>query len=368
MAKKVTFTFGRFNPITTGHSKLIKKVMDHAGSIGSEHRIYASKSQDNIKNPLSYKEKLSYMKSLFPGANIHDDPKAHTAFHIAKNLSDEGYDDVTMVVGSDRVQEFRNSIGKYVKDRNAPDFDPNKHYGFKKFNVVSAGDRDPEAEGVEGMSASKMREYARNGDFEGFAKGVPTKNAQLSKKIYNSVRKNMNLTEEINHKEFSPHLDSFVDFASDHLGLDSLPSIRFKGDQDTYNSFAAYSPSANEISISTKGRHPMDIFRSLAHELVHHKQNLEGRIKNVEKEGSTGSDIENEANSEAGIIMRHFAQQNPEHFKMEPLSEETLQEGVNDPSIFKVVFLVQVRIIYSNKLLLVTDLLKSTPMWHLSFL
>jgi predicted ABC-type ATPase len=339
MTKKVTFTFGRFNPPTVGHAKLIKKVIDQSKSTGSEHRIYASKSQDNIKNPIPYKEKIGHLKSLFPGVNIHDDPKAHTAFHIAKNLSDEGYEEVTMVVGQDRVEEFRNQIGKYVRDPKSTDFDPQKHYGFKKFNVVSAGDRDPEAEGVEGMSASKMREFARNDDFESFKQGVPTKNAHIARKIYKSIRKNMQLT-EMSRQELAPDLDSFVDFASDHLGLESLPNIRYKDHDDEYASFGGYRPDAKEITITTKNRHPMDVFRTLAHELVHHKQNLEGRIKDVAKEGSTGSEIENEANSLAGIIMRNYAQKNPKAFSMESMTEEVvLQEGIHDPATFKAVFL-----------------------------
>lgn len=125
----------------------------------------------------------------------------------------------------------------------------------------------------------------------------------------------MELNEEITRKELAPMLDSFVSFASDKLGLKSMPTVRYKTDDDAYNSFAAYNPSSNELSISTINRHPMDIFRSVAHELVHHKQNEDGRIgKNIAKEGETGSDIENEANAEAGKIMRWFAKTNPNMF------------------------------------------------------
>lgn len=125
----------------------------------------------------------------------------------------------------------------------------------------------------------------------------------------------MELKEEINRKELAPMLDSFVSFASNKLGLKSMPAVRYKGKDDDYNSFAAYNPSSNELSVSTLNRHPMDIFRSVAHELVHHKQNEDGRIgKDVAKEGETGSDIENEANAEAGKIMRWFAKANPDMF------------------------------------------------------
>ncbi len=123
------------------------------------------------------------------------------------------------------------------------------------------------------------------------------------------------LKEEVTRKELAPMLDSFVSFASDKLGLKSMPTVRYKTNDDDYNSFAAYNPSSNELSICTMNRHPMDIFRSVAHELVHHKQNEDGRLgKDIAKEGETGSDIENEANAEAGKIMRWFAKSNPDMF------------------------------------------------------
>jgi len=131
------------------------------------------------------------------------------------------------------------------------------------------------------------------------------------------------LKEEVTRKELAPMLDSFVSFASDKLGLKSMPKVRYKTDGDNYNSFAAYNPSSNELSVHTMNRHPMDIFRSVAHELVHHKQNEDGRLgKDIEKEGATGSDIENEANSEAGKIMRWFAKANPNMFSKTYVVEE----------------------------------------------
>jgi cytidylate kinase len=132
------------------------------------------------------------------------------------------------------------------------------------------------------------------------------------------------LKEEVTRKELAPMLDSFVSFASDKLGLKSMPKVRYKTDGDNYNSFAAYNPSSNELSVHTMNRHPMDIFRSVAHELVHHKQNEDGKLgKDIEKEGATGSDIENEANSEAGKIMRWFAKANPNMFSKSYVVETT---------------------------------------------
>ena len=133
--------------------------------------------------------------------------------------------------------------------------------------------------------------------------------------LYHAKHYSKNLTEEIQHKEFGHMLDSFVSFAADKLGIATMPKVRYKNSEDDYNSFAAYNPSKHELSVSTKNRHPMDIFRSVAHELVHHKQKEEDRIgKDVAAEGSTGSDIENEANAKAGIIMRQFAKAHPDMF------------------------------------------------------
>jgi hypothetical protein len=131
------------------------------------------------------------------------------------------------------------------------------------------------------------------------------------------------LSEEITHKEFGPMLDSFVSFASKRLGIKSLPTVGYKQDtDDDFSSFGAYRPSEKSIVVATKNRHPMDIFRTVAHELVHHKQNEEGRIKDVAKEGSTGSPIEDEANAQAGVLLRHYAKENPTTFGASSLVEE----------------------------------------------
>ena len=142
----------------------------------------------------------------------------------------------------------------------------------------------------------------------------------------------------MDHKNFGPMLDTFVDYAGKELGIKSLPKIRLSNSGD--RSFGGYNPSNAEIITVTKNRHPMDIFRTVAHELIHHKQNEDGLIgKDIAQEGSTGSDIENEANSRAGVIMRNYAKLNPDHFSLPTVSEAVLTEGVNDPGIFKAVFL-----------------------------
>ena len=130
------------------------------------------------------------------------------------------------------------------------------------------------------------------------------------------------LNENLTHKDFKPMMDGFVKYVSDDLGIKNIPSIRFKDVNDDFASFGGYNPSDKSIVIDTKNRHPMDIFRTLAHELVHAKQDEDGRIKDVSKEGETGSEVENEANAKAGIHMRNFGRANPDMFKQSSLVED----------------------------------------------
>ena len=134
------------------------------------------------------------------------------------------------------------------------------------------------------------------------------------------------LNESIDHKEFGPMVDSFVSFASEKLGIKSLPQIELGGECE--KSFGGYAPGNKSLSIITKNRHPLDIFRTLAHELVHHKQNEDGKLKDIAKAGETGSPIEDEANSMAGRLMRMYGQENPSHFKLPGLTEATFVVGV----------------------------------------
>tara|TARA_E500000305_G_scaffold109589_2_gene115035 strand:+ start:403 stop:2331 length:1929 start_codon:yes stop_codon:yes gene_type:complete len=197
-SKEVVFTFGRFNPPTTGHEKLIKKVI--AQAVGNNFRIYVSKSNDPKRNPLEYKEKVQLMRKMFPkyGRNIVFNNKITNVFDILVDLYDQGFQKVTMVVGSDRVPEFRKLMSKYngVKARHG-------FYNFDTINTVSAGDRDPDAEDVSGMSASKMRAAAAAGDLDSFSKGLP-KGFGDKVGVFNLIRKRMGLKEMTN---FRKHID-----------------------------------------------------------------------------------------------------------------------------------------------------------------
>ena len=195
-SKEVVFTFGRFNPPTVGHGKLITKVA--AEAIGNDYRIYASHSNDAKKNPLEYKEKVKVMRKMFSkhGRNIIEDKNAKTVFHIATSLYNQGFTKIKMVVGSDRISEFKKLLTKYngIKGK----------HGFYSFDdgieIVSAGDRDPDAEGVTGMSASKMREAAAEGDFKSFMLGIP-KGYGKGMTLFNLIRKRMGLKEKTSFRE-----------------------------------------------------------------------------------------------------------------------------------------------------------------------
>ena len=179
----LTFGFGRFNPPTTGHEKLLDTISKTAGE-GGQYRVYPSRSQDAKKNPLDPREKIDYMRKMFPKhANaIVDDENTRTIFDVLKGAHAKGFKTVNVVVGSDRVKEFENLANKYN----------GQLYDFDKINIVSAGERDATAKGVEGMSASKLRKAAMDDDYETFSSGI-SKNIddKSTKKLYNTIQKAM---------------------------------------------------------------------------------------------------------------------------------------------------------------------------------
>ena len=189
----IVFTFGRFNPPTIGHEKLIKKVSQVAGS--NPYQIYPSFTTNPKKDPLPHALKVAYMRKMFKkyAKNIIADKDSKTAINIAVKLYDEGYKNLVMVAGSDRVKEFDTLLGTY----NGVEGKRHGYYKFDSIKVVSAGERDPDAEGVEGMSASKMRSAAVIGDYDSFSTGIPaTLSDADKKKLYRDVRKYMGIREE----------------------------------------------------------------------------------------------------------------------------------------------------------------------------
>lgn len=201
--KTIFFTFGRMNPPTIGHEKLLDKLSRSAGK--NPYRVFLSQSTDPAKNPLNYKDKVKLARKMFPrhARSIMIDTSVKNVFDVASKLYDEGYKNVVMVVGSDRLREFDILLNKYNGKKGKHGF-----YNFAKINVISAGERDPDADGAEGMSASKMRAAAKSGDFAQFAQGLTKAIGNPdAKKIFNQVRSAMGLKEETefrNHVKLSP--------------------------------------------------------------------------------------------------------------------------------------------------------------------
>lgn len=177
-------TFGRMNPVTVGHEKLVNKVLSVAVKAKGTPLVYLSHSEDMKKNPLSYNSKISYAQKAF--GRVIQKSKSRTIIEVAKELSGK-YANLIVVVGSDRVAEFNTLLNKYN----------GKEYKFEVIDVQSAGERDPDADGVEGMSASKMRSAAASEDLKSFKSGLPKKLQRDAQKIMDAVRDGMNLSESL---------------------------------------------------------------------------------------------------------------------------------------------------------------------------
>ena len=184
------FTIGRFNPPTIGHEKVIDSLVKK--SSGNSFYIFPTHSQDSARNPLPHALKIAYMRKMFPKYknNILVD-KARNVFEIANTLYNKGHTSIICVVGSDRVREFETLLNKY----NGVEGKKHGFYKFDSIKVISAGQRDPDAEGVEGMSASKMRDAAKDGNKDLFLQGLP-KGFRDGDKLYRDVRKYMGIREE----------------------------------------------------------------------------------------------------------------------------------------------------------------------------
>ena len=203
--RSVVFTFGRFNPPTTGHMKLIEKIVKVAKQNSADYRIFLSRSQDSKKNPLKLKDKVKYLKLSAPKyKSAIRSEEVINVFDILVNLHEAGYEKVIMVVGSDRVSEFKNILNKYNKRAARHGF-----YEFKEIEVVSAGERDPDADDVSGMSASKLRALASENNFEEFKLGVsPNLSDRDAKGLFDALRSGMQIRESV--KTFSTFLNEGV--------------------------------------------------------------------------------------------------------------------------------------------------------------
>ena len=194
----LTVAFGRFNPPTTGHEKLLDNVA--TSSDDGDYIIVPSRSQDKKKNPLDADTKVGVMRAMFPNHSekIVNDPGNRTIFDVLKKAHNDGYAGVRIVGGADRQKEFDKLVNNYN----------GLHYDFDKVEVRSAGDRDPDAEDITGMSASKQRKYAADNDFKGFLQCVPTAmNKDMAKQLFSNIRRGMKIEEGWNLWEIAPKFD-----------------------------------------------------------------------------------------------------------------------------------------------------------------
>ena len=197
--KTLYFVWGRMNPPTAGHEKLLDFLKSKAGR--NPFRIYLTQSEDKNKNPISFVQKVKFARKGFPqyARQIMLNKKLKTIFDAMTSFYDEGFRRVVIVAGSDRVNEYDITLNKYNGVRGRHGF-----YNFEKITVMNAGNRDPESKGVEGVSGTKLRGYAKSGDFTKFVQYMPKKLSNSDvKKVFNAVRKGLGLKEE---KEFKNHI------------------------------------------------------------------------------------------------------------------------------------------------------------------
>ena len=204
----IVFAFGRFNPPTIGHAKLMNTVKQVARRERANSQVFASASSDPRKNPLDQSTKIKYMKKMFKGTNIKAAGGNQRTFMEILKTYDKIYGNVVMIAGSDRINEFQKLADKYN----------GKDYNFKSIKIVSAGDRDPDADGATGMSASKMRDAAKNNDIKSFTMGVKSLlTTKDIKDLFNSVRNGMGIKEGI--ETFADYLNNDIreDYIKDKI-------------------------------------------------------------------------------------------------------------------------------------------------------
>jgi hypothetical protein len=315
--RTVFFTFGRMNPPTTGHEKLMNELAKKSGK--NSYRIYLSQSVDKKKNPLNYMTKVKAVRKFFPkhARQVMLDKKVKNVFDAVTEMFNDGYKNVSMVVGSDRVNEFNTLLKKYngVKGRHGL-------YNFNKINVISAGDRDPDADDVSGMSASKMRNLASEGDFTQFSQGLPrnVSNAD-AKKVYNEVRRGMGLKEQktyFNKLHFEPVSEKREAYVKGHL-FDIGDSVTVVGSDQLAR---VTSLGSNYVIIEQDGKHYRKWLDSI--ELVE---------KERKKEVAQDKDVKKAKGSQPSVYFKGLAKST----KKKRLSHfnRTSKMADNNPAAYK---------------------------------
>lgn len=175
--KTAVLAFGRMNPITIGHQKIVDTIRKQQG----DPFLFLTHTQNNKKDPLSFAQKKMYAMNFFKGITVGDD-MVKTIIEAMKKLESLGYNRIIYVAGSDRVDSFNDLLNKYN----------GSEYKFDSIDIVSAGERDPEQDGAQGISASKMRDFAARGDLNSFLNNVPG-DKKLGTRMYQDVRKGLGL-------------------------------------------------------------------------------------------------------------------------------------------------------------------------------
>ena len=355
--------YGKVRIPTIGHRKAIDTAKGIAKKVGGQLKIGLS----GTSKPLTSETKKAHAEMMFNHPVQTGDEHTKNLFSYLSHLG-QHHDEIHLVAGSDRAPEYRRTLQQW---NGKADRSGKVAFNFKKWKVHEVegerGDVDKhptqmsKGELERSVSATRLEGLAKSGDYDGFKAYHPGFPEKHVRKVYDQirlgsseqskpksvkqikskkvVREEFHEHGELDHKKFGPMLDSFVQFASKKIGIKSMPSMRLEKDPMS-SSFGGYNPAEKSIVVISKNRHPMDIYRTVAHELVHHKQNEDGRLgKDIRKEGATGSPIENEANAEAGKIMRWFAKANPEMFKSGYVTESYIEEGLQDPAKMKAVFL-----------------------------
>ena len=354
--KGVVFTFGRFNPPTTGHEKLMKKVTSLAK--GNDYKIFASQSNDAKKNPLGYKEKVQLLRKIFPkyGRNIVYDKKIKNSLDALVYLYKQGYTKVTMVVGADRVPDFKKLLNKYNGEKSR-----HGYYDFSDgISIVSAGERDPDSDDVSGMSASKMRAAASSGDFKSFAKGLPD-NYGDKIGVFNLLRSRMGLKEMTN---FRTHIElattdlreKYVagevfnegdEFLNEHgnvlVVLERKSNFIIGSDENKYFINKIQEVRQDPDVKDKKGTQPAKYYAGIKTKST--KDKRDAHFKKGAKKDDDDPSAYKPAPGDKGAKTK--PSKHTKKFKdmfgedKNPIvdTEDSVEEGVNDPAIFKAVFL-----------------------------
>jgi len=261
--KTAVISWGRMNPPTIGHQRVIDVVKGTAQKVQGDPIIFVTKTQDAKKNPLSFAEKVHFIQELFPGVTVNQNSSVKTIIQALQLLQGQGYKNVAIVAGSDRVDQYQSLVDKY---NNTPDKSGEIPFAFKNVKVVSSGERDPDADDITGMSASKMRNFAVNNDFDSFAQGVAGNNEVLAKQMFQRVRKGMGLEDVQERKLTKKEIKKRDKYADD------LPDKEFKKrygkDWEAVKYGTATNMAKNKDVNEGSLRVPMSNFRSFVASMV----------------------------------------------------------------------------------------------------